>query len=93
MNLETNKISEDELIKFNSLQDKYNQLITQFGSLYIEKLNLHTQLKQIEELYSAVEKEFEDFTEEEKAFALQIQNKYGSIELNSETGEYILQNS
>jgi hypothetical protein len=91
MMTQENKITQEELSKFNSLQDNWNLVISKIGILTTEKMQLHDRIDDIEKEIAAIYTEFLKHQAEEAVFAGDIQKKYGSIELNSETGEYFLQ--
>lgn len=68
------KIKDEQLSKLQDLQTKLNGLLNQIGIL---EANKHALLHEM----AGVNKEVEEFK-------VELENEYGSININLETGEY-----
>lgn len=82
------KISTDELSGINDLQTKYSEIMIEFGTLKIEKMSIQqtwnsllSREKELEAMYIALQAK-------EKEIAMSMTKKYGTGNLNLDTGEF-----
>lgn len=79
--METKKLTTEEIQRITELQQKNNALVTELGQIELIKLNL--QLRR-----EAAEKFLEEFRSEEQELGKELTDKYGSGNINLETGEF-----
>ena len=73
--------NEQELNSIKDLKNKINQLVVQFGQLYLSK-------NQIEEKERLLKSELNILEEQEKTIAKELTNKYGKGSIDLETGTF-----
>lgn len=74
-------LSKEELETLDQLQQGTQNLILELGEIELIKL-------QLEERHSSVKKAFQEVQKEERNFTQSLQEKYGMINLNPQTGEF-----
>lgn len=74
-------LSKEELETLDQLQKGTQNLILELGEIELIKL-------QLEERHSSVKKAFQEVQKEERNFTQSLQEKYGMINLNPQTGEF-----
>lgn len=84
------KFTSEELDKVKSFQDRFNQIMLQFGQLKIETINIKRALKESESMEADLENLFNSLKEEELKMSNEITEKYGKGTLNPETGEFVV---
>ncbi len=80
--MENNKITQEELDELNKLKISNQNLIINFGQLEIELQNLNIQKQYLIDSLTALKKA-------ESSFINNLQTKYGDININPDTGEFI----
>ena len=85
----TVKLTEQELEKIAQMQTDYATITAQLGQLKIEQMLVRKQLQRLDELESNFESEYLKLQTTEQEFAKEIESKYGTGEINLETGEFI----
>lgn len=75
-------LSKEELETLDQLQKGTQNLILELGEIELIKL-------QLEERHSSVKKAFQEVQKEERNFTQSLQEKYGMINLNPQTGEFV----
>ena len=73
--------TQEELQKLQDLQTKTNQIVTAFGQLKIQEINLKSQTELLNNQLDILRKE-------EKDLATSLSEKYGKGTLNADTGEF-----
>jgi hypothetical protein len=73
-------LTKEELDQLRSIQKQTQEVIFELGEIELIKL-------QLENRYNKAKTVFEHAVNLEKEFSTQINNTYGKIELNPETGE------
>lgn len=83
------KITEEELTSALSIQtDSQNSLI-QFGSLYVEKLQIDNAIKVVTEKENELQKQWKSLQEKENTLIQKIYEKYGNGQLDLKKGLFI----
>ena len=77
----SSSFNEQELNSIKDLKNKINQLVVQFGQLYLSK-------NQIEEKERLLKSELNILEEQEKTIAKELTNKYGKGSIDLETGTF-----
>ncbi len=82
MSEETQKITEEELDSLKKISQIYDELVSKFGSLNIQKILIDQQLDQLKGEYS-------DNQIKERETIQSLNEKYGEGSLNLQTGEFV----
>lgn len=82
------KFTDEELNKLKSLQDRFNNVILQFGQVDIEIIKSKDDLKKLENIKEQLEVDYSRLRAEEVALAEELTKKYGGGMLNPATGDF-----
>jgi hypothetical protein len=82
-----NKISQEDLIKIQSLNQVYHQEIFDLGLIAKEMYDLKNKLEKLEKQYNDCLKDIQLFSEKEKELAEHLTSKYGECIIDPQTGE------
>lgn len=85
---DTIKFTEEEMLKVKSIARIYNEITVSLGRLAMQRVDLESQLMQLDTEASVIKDRFIKIQEEERALANELQTKYGDGTLNPETGEF-----
>ncbi len=83
------KVTEEELTQIQKLRESLFDIITSIGELTLNKYVTETQLQTIEEDIKEQKNKFSEFQEKERVLFEQLQQKYGTGNINFETGEIV----
>jgi hypothetical protein len=86
---ENKQLSPEEVKSIKDLQTKYNKTILELGSIESQIISLKKQLKIFEEEKSNIVNDLDKISEIEKELINALQEKYGTGNINIETGEII----
>ena len=86
IDIETVKLDEVLLEKITELNKKSNMLINDFGSIYIRKKELHSDIERLDSLLEKAEAEFKLINEELKDAGDEIDEKYPQSRINLQDG-------
>lgn len=81
------KVTDDELKQIQNLRETLFDIITSIGELTLNKYVIETQLKSIEDDIITQQNKFSEFQEKERVLFEQLQTRYGSGNIDIETGE------
>jgi len=81
------KVTEEELTQIQKLRESLFDIITSIGELTLNKYVTETQLHTIEEDIKEQKNKFSEFQEKERVLFEQLQTKYGTGNIDMETGE------
>lgn len=81
------KVTEQELTEIQELRNSLYAIITATGELHLNKLLLQEQLADLNVQINLQEKNFMEFRQKEQVIYQQLQEKYGTGNINIETGE------
>lgn len=81
------KVTEQELTEIQELRNSLYAIITATGELHLNKLLLQEQLADLDVQINLQEKNFMEFRQKEQVIYQQLQEKYGTGNINIETGE------
>jgi hypothetical protein len=84
--IETAKVDESILATINSLNDKSNQLLLEFGQIYIRKKEIEDELVRLDSLLEKGEAEFKNASIELKEVLESLDDKYPAGRLNLQDG-------
>lgn len=82
------KFQAEELAKITELQTEYQKLGTQLLQLRLTTLSTQQYLDALKQEQENLDKLIAEVSEKERAFALELETKYGKGELNMETGVF-----
>ena len=80
------QFSEEEMKKLRDVQIGYSNIRSDFGQLYMSRIRLSEQEKDLENFEAEINKRFQDLQNEEKAFLDKTTEKYGQGTLDPDTG-------
>lgn len=81
------KVTEQELARIQELRNSLLSIISSVGELYLNKVLLQRQLKEVESAITQQEEKFSEFQQQEKVIYDELQQKYGTGNINMDTGE------
>ena len=81
------KVTEQELTQIQELRNALLSIISSVGELHLNKVLMQKQLKEVESAITQQEEKFTEFQQQEKVIFDKLQQKYGTGNINMETGE------
>lgn len=81
------KVTDEELQQIQSMREQLVELVTLVGEQHLNKVVVQGQLQSIEQQLNTLEQRFAQFQEQERVLFEQLQQKYGTGNINIETGE------
>ena len=84
----TIKFTQEELNNLNAVQNDYQNIQNEFGTLRIRRLQIEQTLESIDRREVELEGLYNQVRENETTLAKTLQDKYGQGNLNTETGEF-----
>jgi hypothetical protein len=83
------QVTAEELQHIQNLRETLLEIITVSGELTLTKFVTETQLNEITANIKVQQEKFVDFQEKERVLFEQLQQKYGTGNINFETGEIV----
>jgi uncharacterized protein involved in exopolysaccharide biosynthesis len=83
------KVTEEELTEIEALGQKLLEIITTIGELHLNQLLIKSQLEEVTAEITQQEKRFAEFRNNERVLFEKLQEKYGTSNINIETGEIL----
>jgi hypothetical protein len=80
-------VSEQELKAVQDMRNSLVEIITKIGELHLGKFLLENEIKQIEKSTTDEENKFVQIQEQERVLYESLQQKYGTGNINFDTGE------
>jgi chromosome segregation ATPase len=84
---ETKKLTAEELQTIQELQKQYNQFVFELGSIEAQLQGLHHQKSLLEKEKDGVMSDIKTLGEKERELVTTLQEKYGTGNINPQTGE------
>lgn len=84
----TIKFTQEELNNLNAVQNDYQNIQNEFGTLRIRRLQIEQTLESIDRREVELEGLYNQVRENETTLAKTLQDKYGPGNLNTQTGEF-----
>lgn len=85
---ETKKLTTEELQQLMNLREGYATTTTQFGQAKVEKMMLQQQLENLDKFEFDLEQQYIQLQKTETQLVEELNKKYGTGQLNLETGEF-----
>lgn len=86
---EIKKVDQADIEKLKLLQEQYSEISTKLGQLKIEQLLVNQQVERLKQVEDNFTSEYFKLQSEEQKLAEEISKKYGSGQINIDTGEFI----
>jgi hypothetical protein len=83
------KIIPEDLEKLKSLREQLIEIVTLIGEAHLTEYLLKKQLEENKLTISNYEKSFDKFRDQEQILFQELQTKYGTSNINLETGEIL----
>ncbi len=83
------KVTNEELKQIQNLRETLLEIITVTGELSLTKFITETQLNEVNANIQKQQERFVDFQEKERVLFEQLQQTYGTGNINFETGEIV----
>jgi hypothetical protein len=83
------KITEEELSEVRMLRGKFHERVVQFGTLYLEKMQVEAQVKSITDKEQELQQEWKNLQKMEDDLLDKIIKKYGEGSLDLENGTLV----
>ena len=83
------KVTEEELTEIQALGQNLMEIITTIGELHLNQLLVKSQLEEVTSEITQQEKRFTEFRNNERVLFEKLQEKYGTSNINIETGEIL----
>jgi hypothetical protein len=83
------KLTDQEIQQILDLRTKYANIAAQLGQLKIEQILVNKELNRLTDLENQFTKEYNQIQLEEEQFANVITEKYGTGDINLDTGFFI----
>jgi oligoribonuclease (3'-5' exoribonuclease) len=83
------QVTDEELQQIQSMREQLVEIVTLVGEQHLNKVVVEGQLQSIEQQLTTLEQRFAQFQEQERVLFEQLQQKYGTGNINIETGEIV----
>jgi chromosome segregation ATPase len=87
------KFSEEEMKSLRELQDSYTQKQAELGQVSVQRILLNQQLDVLEEKQTFLENEYKKIQQQEQDLVKKLNEKYGTGQLDPESGVFTPNNS
>jgi predicted nuclease with TOPRIM domain len=87
------KFSEEEMKSLRELQDSYTQKQAELGQVSVQRILLNQQLDALEEKQTFLENEYKKIQQQEQDLVKKLNEKYGTGQLDPESGVFTPNNS
>ena len=87
------KFTEEEMKSLRELQDSYTQKQAELGQVSVQRILLNQQLDVLEEKQTFLENEYKKIQQQEQDLVKKLNEKYGTGQLDPESGVFTPNNS
>ena len=87
------KFTEEEMKSLRDLQDSYTQKQAELGQVSVQRILLNQQLDVLEEKQTFLENEYKKIQQQEQDLVKKLNEKYGTGQLDPESGVFTPNNS
>ena len=82
------KFSDEDMAKLKELQDRFNNIVLQFGQIDIEIIKAKAETERLTTLKIKIEDDFKNLRTDEQTLANDLTIKYGAGILDPKTGNF-----
>ena len=82
------KFSDEDMAKLKELQDRFNNIVLQFGQIDIEIIKAKAETERLTTLKIKIEDDFNNLRTDEQTLANDLTKKYGAGILDPKTGNF-----
>jgi hypothetical protein len=83
------KVTDEELKELQNLRDSLINIISAVGEMTLSKSLLHKEIEKIDNDVKNEQQKFSDFQEKERVIYEKLQKKYGTGDIDLNTGEIL----
>lgn len=85
---EKQKFSDEDMSRLKELQDRFNNIVLQFGQIDIELIKTRGEIDRLNTLKEKLEEDFKSLKTDEQSLANELTKKYGPGVLDPRTGDF-----
>ncbi len=86
--MEIKFLTKEELEQLQKLQNRYSEIHTELGRLVTQELLLQNQIDALKQEQENLKQDFKSNKERETILAQELNTKYGTGNINTDTGEF-----
>ena len=87
MSEDIKKITPEELENVQKVRSKYQEITVKLGQIQVQRMQITNQIEMLNKAEEDLRKEWEDTQGEEQTAISDLQEKYGKVNINLDSGE------
>ena len=87
MSEDIKKITPEELERVQKVRSKYQEITVKLGQIQVQRMQITNQIEMLNKTEEDLIKEWADTQGEEQTAILDLQEKYGKVNINLDSGE------
>ena len=87
MSEDVKKITPEELEDVKNIRSEYQEITVKLGQIQVQRMQISSQLELINKTEEELGKQWSKNTEEERKAIQDLQEKYGKVNINLDSGE------
>ena len=87
MSEDVKKITPEELENVQKVRSKYQEITVKLGQIQVQRMQISNQLELLNKTEEDLGKQWADTTEKERKAINDLQEKYGKVNINLDSGE------
>ena len=87
MSEDIKKITPEELENVQKIRSKYQEITVKLGQIQVQRMQITNQIEMLNKTEEDLRKEWADTQGEEQTAILDLQEKYGKVNINLDSGE------
>ena len=87
MSEDIKKITPEELESVQKVRSKYQEITVKLGQIQVQRMQITNQIEMLNKTEEDLRKEWADTQGEEQTAILDLQEKYGKVNINLDSGE------
>lgn len=87
MSEDIKKITPEELENVQKVRSKYQEITVKLGQIQVQRMQITNQIEMLNKAEEDLRKEWGDTQEEEQTAISDLQEKYGKVNINLDSGE------
>jgi len=80
-------ITPDELNSVQKVRSKYQEITVKLGQIQVQRMQMSNQLEALNKTEESLRKEWVSTQEEEQSSIVDLEEKYGKVNINLDSGE------